>query len=165
MRQQLDDSPDDLPFLVRLIAAKCLLGERAWPEQIDWLTKLTVRWIETSPEMGSLYAWPGNFRELEQCVRSVMVRAEYHPAQHAIRSTISGSNQPAAPLPQTALDRLAARLRAGELTLDELTNHYCSLVFSRSANLTEAARKLDKHRSTVEGRIVDELVEQYRAGR
>ena len=163
LREQLDDCQDDLPFLVRLIAAKCL-GEKAWPEQIDWLANLSIQWIESSPEMGRLYAWPGNFRELEQCVRSVMVRGEYHPAQHGVLPAGTSSHPAVTPLRQTALDSLVARLRAGDLTLDELTNHYCSLIYARSANLTEAARKLGKHRSTVESRLESALVDQYRRG-
>jgi hypothetical protein len=33
------------------------------------------RWFEEN--LGRDYRWPGNVRELEQCVRNVMIRADY----------------------------------------------------------------------------------------
>jgi hypothetical protein len=60
------------------------------------------------------------------------------------------------------LDQFVARVRAADLTFDEILSHYCSLVFARSNNLTEAARKLEKHRATIESRIVQSLVDEYR---
>lgn len=161
LREQLDDCPDDLPFLVRLIATKCL-GERAWPEQIDWLAGLTVRWVESSPELGTAYEWPGNFRELEQCVRNVMVRGEYHPQPIPVSPT-GADEVRSIPKPnrRSPLDRFLARIRAADLTLDEVLEHYCSLVFARSPHLTEAARRLGKHRTTIQSRIKAELVDEY----
>jgi transcriptional regulator with AAA-type ATPase domain len=158
LREQLDDRPDELPLLVRLAASKCL-GERAWPEQVDWLTELSLAWIRRAPSMGESYPWSGNFRELEQCVRSVMVRGEYHPTLVATPTTRADALPNAAAAQQPALlDEFLARVRRGELTYEELLQHYCSLIHSRSAHLTATARKLKKHRATVEERIVPELV-------
>ena len=36
-----------------------------------------VEWIGRNLEAG--YPWPGNFRELEQCVRNLMIRNHYQP--------------------------------------------------------------------------------------
>src|SRR5262249_38224372 len=38
-----------------------------------------LAWIEK--ELGPDYGWPGNVRELEQCVRNVLVRKRYRPAE------------------------------------------------------------------------------------
>jgi transcriptional regulator of acetoin/glycerol metabolism len=141
-------------MLVRLVAAKCL-GEKATPDHLEWLAKLTVDWIEHSPQLGMGYAWPGNFRELEQCVRNVMVRGEYHPLP--LLSTPTAT--PAATC--TPLDSFVDAVRRTSLSFDELLEQYCSLVFARSGNVAEAARRLDKHRATVQGRIREELVSQF----
>lgn len=154
LREQLDDCPEDLPMLVRLVAAKCL-GEKATPDHLQWLAKLTVDWIERSPQLGMGYAWPGNFRELEQCVRNVMVRGEYHPLPLLATPT-------AAPAAKSSpLDSFVDAVRRTSLSFDELLEQYCSLVFARSGNVAEAARRLDKHRATVQGRIREELVARF----
>lgn len=160
LREQLDDCPGDLPFLVKLIATRAL-GSRALEEHVEWLTKLTVEWIESSPQLGSSYPWPGNFRELEQCVRSVLVRGEYHPATFVSRKPALSQSTESLPT-NVALARFIARLRAGELTYDEVLEQYCSLIFARSANLTETARKLGKHRATIETRVLPQLVAEFR---
>jgi DNA-binding NtrC family response regulator len=177
LRDQLDDDPEDLPRLVEWIAARCL-GEQATGEQIEWLTALCLREIESSPDLGPLYEWPGNFRELEQCVRSVLVRGRYQPLLRGRRTLPAIEPQHTSPTASgdphevvhrgsghsttPALDRFVARLRAGALTYDELLDHYCSLIYSRSKHLTAAARRLGKHRATIEARIVEKLVRQYR---
>lgn len=166
LREQLDDCPDDLTFLVQRIAMKCI-GDPELGEQIDWLTRITVSWIESCPQIGLAYDWPGNFRELEQCVRSVMVRGEYHPPTfregvgHKVSPTYSNEQTHGT---STALERFIAEVRRGGLTFDQLLEHYCSLIFSRSENLTDAARKLEKHRATVESRVVEKLVDEFRRG-
>jgi DNA-binding NtrC family response regulator len=155
LREQLDDCPGDLPLLVRLVAAKCL-GDKATTDHLDWLAQLTVEWIERSPELGSGYAWPGNFRELEQCVRNVMVRGEYHPLPLPTNSVATISSAPKSPV-----DSFVDAVRRSSLSFDELLEQYCSLVFARSGNLTEAARRLDKHRATVQSRVREDLVKRF----
>lgn len=164
LREQLDDSPGELPYLIRIVAARCL-GERAWPEQIDWLTHLTVSWIESSPDLGQYYDWPGNFRELEQCVRNVMVRGQYHPVQLPAHSSSTHGQSVAEVITEStnaAVEAFLKRVRAADLTYDELLDYYCSLVFSRAEHLTAAAGQLEKHRATVQARIRPELVAKFR---
>jgi DNA-binding NtrC family response regulator len=155
LHEQLLDSVEELPWLVRLAANKCL-GENAYEESVDQLTSEVVRWIESSSAMGLAYDWPGNFRELEQCVRSVMVRGEYHPPRR--RAVATPSTASAAP---SALDDFLAEVRAGSLTFDQLLERYCSLIHARSGNLTETARRLKKHRATVQSRVKPELAEKF----
>lgn len=155
LREQLDDCPSDLPLLVRLVAAKCL-GEKATQDHLEWLAQLTVNWIERSPQLGLGYAWPGNFRELEQCVRNVMVRGEYHPLPIQAAPAAATTRVPNEPL-----DSFVDAVRRTSLSFDELLEQYCSLVFARSGNVAEAARRLDKHRATVQSRIREDLVRAF----
>ncbi|HJQ40035.1 MAG TPA: sigma-54 factor interaction domain-containing protein, partial [Thermoanaerobaculia bacterium] len=73
LHEQLEADPGELQHLVRFISARVASDEEA-----DELAGEVVRAIGVSP--GRDYRWPGNFRELEQCVRSVMLRGDYRPA-------------------------------------------------------------------------------------
>ncbi len=164
LREQLDDSPDELPALVSHVAARCL-GDKAALEYVatytERLTQSTLAWIESSAEMGPAYAWPGNFRELEQCVRSMMVRGEYRPParyQRPLSNPHAGSHVTS----PSYLDRFIEDIRGGRLGFEELLVRYCSLVHSRTGNVAETARRLNKHRVTVQGRIEQEWVERFR---
>ncbi len=90
--------------------------------------------------LGRDYPWPGNFRELEQCVRNVLIRHEYRPAV-AESSTAS------------AAERLADELDRGVLSADDLLRRYCTLVYSRTRNLEETARRLGLDRRTVKAKV------------
>jgi DNA-binding NtrC family response regulator len=155
LRDQLDDCPSDLPLLVRLVAAKCL-GDKATQDHLEWLAHLTVDWIERSPQLGLGYSWPGNFRELEQCVRNVMVRGEYHPLPMPAARTAAPPTVANPPL-ESFLDAV----RRTSLSFDELLEQYCSLVYARCGNVAEAARRLDKHRATVQSRVREDMVARF----
>ena len=75
LAEQLEQAPEDLANLVRHIARR-LVGREA-----EALAEEALVWIRR--ELGPSYPWPGNIRELEQCVRNVLVRGEYRPARAA----------------------------------------------------------------------------------
>ena len=157
LREQLDDSPQELPALIALAAGRCL-GEKAPKEYVERLTCGTLQWIERSSAMGLAYGWPGNFRELEQCVRSVMVRGEYHPPVRSQRSETPRTKDTR----PGVVDDFLADVRAGNLTFDELLMRYCSLIQASTENVAETARRLKKHRVTVQARIDPLWVERFR---
>jgi DNA-binding NtrC family response regulator len=95
--------------------------------------------------LGRDYPWPGNFRELEQCVRNVLIRHEYRP-QHL------GSN--------SAARDFVDEIHAGELTADELLRRYCTLIYSRTKNLEETARRLKLDRRTVKAKVDPEMLRE-----
>jgi DNA-binding NtrC family response regulator len=133
LREQLDAAPEDLNGMVRFITTR-IVGE----DEGETLAEETTRWIER--RLGAAYPWPGNFRELEQCVRNVMVRGEYQPA--AIPPTRSSGDG----------DWLQ-HAREGRLTAEQLLSHYTRLVFTQAGTIEETARRLDLDRRTVKARV------------
>ena len=151
LREQLVDRPEDLVELTRFIAARLL---RHVKDEVDALTSESVDWIQRN--FGSKYAWPGNFRELEQCVRNVLIRKSYLPANRNIGScvTVGNSTNDA-----ESDGHFVKALLAGELTLDEVTQGYASLVYNQMGRYDLAASKLG-----VNWRTVRSKVREYREG-
>ena len=54
------------------------LARKISPEESEELADEVTLWINRY--LGPDYPWPGNIRELEQCVRNVLIRREYRPA-------------------------------------------------------------------------------------
>ncbi|HEY8750604.1 MAG TPA: sigma 54-interacting transcriptional regulator [Tepidisphaeraceae bacterium] len=135
LHEQLAACPEDLHGMVLFITRR-LAGDEA-----DALAEEVESWIHN--HLGDEYAWPGNFRELEQCVRNVLIRKEYVPPTRA--SADAGT-------------LLARELEAGSLTADELLRRYCSLVYSRTKNFEETARRLKLDRRTVKAKVDESLL-------
>ena len=128
LAEQLRESPDELPNLI-LFLARRLVGDG----EADALADEVRAWIEE--HLGPTYPWPGNVRELEQCVRNVFIRREYRPP-----TVCDGHPE----------GQLAAALRAGQLTADQLLARYCALVYAETRNYQETARHLGLDRRTVD---------------
>ena len=131
LRKQLDDAPGDLLTMTRHIAQK-MLG----PEEAEIFTKEALAWINKN--LGDSYAWPGNFRELEQCVRSMILRGEYRPA---------------GPLVRSAADDWNTIIESGMLTAEQLLRRYTRIVYAQAGTVEETARRLDLDRRTVKTRL------------
>jgi DNA-binding NtrC family response regulator len=139
LEEQLRESPDELPNLLRFIARR-VVGD----EEARAVADEALAWIDR--HLGRAYRWPGNVRELEQCVRNVLIRGEYRPqvARHA-----------------NATDELAAAMTAGTLTADELLGRYCTLVYAQTRSYQETARRLGIDRRTVKSKVDPELLRAY----
>ena len=93
-------------------------------------------WIRTN--LPAAYTWPGNYRELEQCVRNVIIRRSYLPI----------GNRAATPE-----EEFATRFRAGDLTADELLSYYAKQVYRITGSYDGAARRLGLDRRTVKSKV------------
>jgi len=142
LAEQVWENPAEMHTLVRVLAGR-LVSE----EDVDAVTRDVERWIETS--LGPDYPWTGNVRELEQCVRNVLVHGRYMP--------LVTNDEPANPV-----ERLAREFTGGSLTADELLDRYCTLVYARTGEYTRAARSLQLDRRTVKRRIDEALLEELR---
>jgi transcriptional regulator of acetoin/glycerol metabolism len=130
LRQQLDDSTRVLEDLVLFMSV------RIAAEDGPVLAKQALAWVRTN--LAPDYAWPGNYRELEQCLRNFLIRREYAPFQLAE--------------PGRARDPFAGA-RQGKLTAEELLCRYCRLVFGQTGSYEETARRLHLDRRTVKAKV------------
>ncbi len=131
LREQVAGSPREMRSLILFIAER-VAGEA----EAEAVTAEVHDWV--AEHLGDDYAWPGNFRELEQCIRNVLIRREYRPPQ-------STASSPAA--------RLAEELQGGQLTAEELLRRYCALVYAQTRNYEETARRLGLDRRTVKSKV------------
>jgi DNA-binding NtrC family response regulator len=100
------------------------------------LASEAVTWVEQN--LGASYSWPGNYRELEQCVRNVLIRHDYKPSAQPVRD------------PE---EELAREFRAGQLTSERLLCRYCALVYRQTGSYEETARRLRLDRRTVKAKV------------
>ena len=135
LRQQIDESPGVLRDLILFMA------QRVAGEDAGVLAKETEEWIEKN--LDPHYPWPGNYRELEQCVRNILIRKEY---------PISRSGR------EAANRDIFAEARSGGLTAGELISRYCTLVYSQTGSYEETARRLELDRRTVKAKVNPELL-------
>jgi len=127
LQEQIEASPAVLReltlFMVRRVA-----GDEA-ASCVDEVHQ----WIAT--KLPESYPWPGNYRELEQCVRNIIIRGSYQP--------VSGSGEPG----------FWDDFRAGRLRAEEVLAYYSSLVYRQCGSYEEAARRMGVDRRTVKARI------------
>ncbi len=130
LREQVRESPEVMRDLIRYMARR-VAGSEAEP-----LAKEAEDWIHQhlTPD----YPWPGNYRELEQCVRNVLIRKQYRPPESQVQSTAAS---------------LTEDLNRGRLTADELLRRYCTLVYTETGSYEETARRLKLDRRTVKSKI------------
>ncbi|MFI5380111.1 MAG: sigma-54-dependent transcriptional regulator [Tepidisphaerales bacterium] len=136
LEEILKDSPEELRNLVLFIAHRMVArGAGASADEAEQLADEVENWI--GRHLGRTYTWPGNFRELEQCVANVLIRGEYNPTDAAAADT---------------RDDLAQAVCTGRLTADQLLRRYCRLVYEQTGSYEETARRLGIDRRTVKAK-------------
>lgn len=124
LREQLADRCQDLPLFVKFIC-----GGVAGADRAEELAQPIVAWIERHLPG---YGWPGNFRELEQCVRSYTIRKSYHPVR----------SRPSSDSLAEACDTLATAVLEEQMTYKEIQRRLFTLVRRGTPSAKEAARLL-----------------------
>jgi transcriptional regulator with AAA-type ATPase domain len=137
LAEQLADHPEGLRDLI------LVLSRRLYGEEGAAIAAQVEAWIG---EHQAGYDWPGNIRELEQCVRNVVVRGRYEPPRRIARATGAGAGS-------GAEAELAGDVAAGALDNETLLARYTALVYHRTGSYEEASRRLGIDRRTVKARI------------
>jgi len=144
LRAQLEESPDNIVNFVRFIATRMLPDT---PGEASRLTDEVVNWI--ARHLGPDYAWRGNIRELEQCIRSIMIRGNYVPARRQ------------SSLKKSQLAEFLADVERGALDRDELLSGYFSLVYAKSGSYRATGRLLGVDWRTVKEIVDADLVQKF----
>jgi transcriptional regulator with PAS, ATPase and Fis domain len=153
LREILQDSPQELRNLIMFIAANLTeprgetRADGRYAKEAEALTEEVEKWI--GKHLGREYPWPGNFRELEQCMRNVLIRGEYWPAQMPGKGAKQG---------------LAEAVMNGSLTAEELLRRYVTLVQAQTRNYEETARRLGLDRRTVKAKVDPGMLEEMGRG-
>ncbi len=134
LREQLDESPEDLEHLL-VVSAR-----RVAPEEAESLAAEVSEWI--NKHLGPRYPWPGNVRELEQCFRNVMIHGAYTPAAAA---KSAGEDW----------ESTARAIRGGELTAEELLRRYCRIVHAHCGSYEQTAKRTGLDWRTVKKKLAE----------
>jgi DNA-binding NtrC family response regulator len=130
LAERIASDAQELPYLVAQLSRRVAGAECA--EQV---AKETLCCVEQT--LGLDYAWPGNIRELEQCVRSVLVRGRYEPPRHERAAELDGP------------------LQSSGLSLKELEVRYATLIYQKTGSYSEAARRLGIDRRTLKRHVTE----------
>ncbi len=142
LQEQLQETPGVLRELLIFIA------RRVVDEEAEALAHEVESWI--LDHLGVNYTWPGNIRELEQCLRNVLVRQEYRP------SPVRRARSPH--------DEFMDAFANGALTADQVLQHYCTTVYVHTGSYEETARRLQLDRRTVKRKVDEQLLSRLRQG-
>jgi transcriptional regulator with AAA-type ATPase domain len=147
LREQLQDTPEDRRNLVVVLARRSFGDEEA-----EAVADEVEAWIEA--HLGPDYPWPGNIRELEQCVRSIVIRRTYEPPGGSSGAEVGAAGDPR--------EGLARDVVGGRLDHETLLARYTALVYHAAGSYEEAARQLGIDRRTVKARLDRAFLETLR---
>lgn len=119
------------------------MARRVAGDEAQDLAADVTKWINEN--LGDKYAWPGNYRELDQCVKNVLIRRDYRPSR---------------PVAGSAIEQVKDDFQAGRLTAEELLSRYATIVYSQTGNYEETARRIGVDRRTVKAKIDRALLAQ-----
>lgn len=129
LREILEDNPEELERSVHYICTK-LFG-------VEGAGELSPRILETLRRcVPGGYEWPGNFRELEQAVRNIVVRNEYQVFE----------KKPSA--------RMEAAYATTSMTMDEWTRAYAVKAYQNLGSYKKAAAHLEVDQRTIKKWVV-----------
>ena len=127
LRQRIREDHLELHDLLSHIVSKTV-GKPS-PELVDMVKKVIDK------NLGPDYSWYGNVRELEQCVRRVLIKMDYGGDKKYVAQDLKS--------------KLAAALDKGDMPAQMLMAGYCKLLHNRFGTFEEVARRINLDRRTV----------------
>ncbi|BCL60239.1 Fis family transcriptional regulator [Desulfomarina profundi] len=131
LRQRLREHPAELRAILKIII-KRIIGSA----DKDLEEKTTAYIREHQPEE---YHWPGNIRELEQCVRRFILNSCYQWQQ---------------PLTESDSEAFLADINNGSLSATELLSRYCKILYEKSGTYEAVSQQTRLDRRTVKKYIL-----------
>ena len=126
LKEQIASRSEEFEFLVDFTA------RRLAPDAKDELKADVMKWFSSSAM--STYDWPGNMRELEQCVRSIMIHNSYRPATR----TKGRDNCD-----------FADQLNECQLSAEQVLSEYCKMAYRKYGSYEKAGAVLKMDRRTL----------------
>ncbi len=127
LRQRIQEDPAELDDLIQFIIRR-IVGTDS--RELTYLVRASIR-----KQLGPNYPWYGNVRELEQCVRSVILKKQYFGDTRMQQ--------------QSLLTRLGSLIDGEEISANQLLSGYCKLLYDRFGTYEEVARRTQLDRRTV----------------
>jgi transcriptional regulator with PAS, ATPase and Fis domain len=130
---QLADNPEELQHLITLVTAKIV--------NVDIANEVAqeAHRMDTANICRTMQ-WAGNMRELEQCVRSILIHGAYRPAQAQATPAMFGNN-------------FAASILQGQLTNAQILGRYYALVYAQTSSYEAAAQILNTNWRTIKANM------------
>lgn len=130
LRRRLDENPDELLLILSFIVER-IVGKSSSPlvEQVGDVIQ------KQAPKD---YEWPGNIRELEQCVRQILLNGHYRWQKTDARADDHGARE----------------YIEGTLTAGSLLSQYCGMLYEKHGSYEAVARITDLDRRTVKKYVV-----------
>ena len=133
LREQIAGNVEELAHLVGVLLQRNLGADD--PRTFDEV----MAGIEAS--VGLDYTWPGNMRELDQCVRNLLIHGGYAP--------------PSAPGDREGLEPLFEDMRSATADLERVVSGYTRWVYEQDGSYTGAGETLGIDRRTVAKHVAD----------
>ncbi len=131
LRQRIEEDTGELDDLL----ADSIL--RITSQYSKELTSMIRKTIEK--ELGLTYSWPGNVRELGQCARRILLNRSYRTGAH--------TSAPAYP------SQIVKDMESGNIDARTLVKEYCRLLYDKTGNYGEVARRTGLDRRTVKKHV------------
>lgn len=131
LARQLQSDPGQLLFFGERFAMKQLSN----PDAAHEIACDTAAWVDSN--LGQDYPWPGNFRELEQCVWNVMIRKSYRPLRTK----------------STEAEPLINKLVRQQVPASDILAAYCLEIYQKTGSYAATAKIIKLDQRTVKRNV------------